>query len=157
MNGFSLMDVTLRLTAAMMAGVIIGLNRDLRGKPAGVRTLGLVGLGAALATMAASGITTIYVTNIDAISRAVQGIITGIGFLGAGVIIKEDDGKRIRGLTTAASIWVVACFGMICGIGAWWIALVGMVLAILLLLFGKAIERFARWLLPEREEDPNAS
>lgn len=153
MNGMGLLDITVRLTAAMFAGVLIGLNRDLLGKPAGVRTLGLVGLGAALATMAASGFTTMYVTNIDAISRAVQGIITGIGFLGAGVIIKEENGNRIRGLTTAASIWVVACFGMICGIGAWAVGGIGMVLAILLLLFGKSIERLARWILPEREED----
>lgn len=157
MAGLSLMEIALRLCAAMAAGVVIGLNRDLRGKPAGVRTLGLVGLGAALATIAASGMTTTYVTNIDAISRAVQGIITGIGFLGAGVIIKEEDGRRIRGLTTAASIWVVACFGMICGIGAWSIGAIALLLAILLLMFGKSIEQFARWILPEREEDENGA
>ncbi|MCA0423917.1 MAG: MgtC/SapB family protein [Proteobacteria bacterium] len=153
--GMSELDVAARLGAAMAAGMVMGLNRDLMGKPAGVRTLGLVGLGSALATMAASGFVTATNLNVDAISRAIQGIITGIGFLGAGVIFREDHHQRVRGLTTAASIWLTACFGMVCGIGAWMIGFIALVLALLLLLFGKSVERFARWLRPEKP-DPDA-
>lgn len=144
-------DMVARLGAAILAGCLMGLNRDLKGKPAGVRTMGLVGLGSALATMAATGLATGAGVNLDAISRAIQGIITGIGFLGAGVIIKED-GQRIRGLTTAATIWVTAAFGMVCGIGAWRAGGIALILALFLLIFGKSIERFAHWLRPERPD-----
>jgi putative Mg2+ transporter-C (MgtC) family protein len=149
------MEVGVRLAAAMAAGMVMGLNRDLKGKPAGVRTLGLVGLGSALATMAASGFVTATNMNVDAVSRAIQGIITGIGFLGAGVIFRDESEHRVRGLTTAASIWLTACFGMVCGIGAWTVGLSALVLALVLLLFGKYLERMAHWIRPERADaDP---
>lgn len=147
--GISELDVAARLAAAMGAGMVMGLNRDLKGKPAGVRTLGLVGLGSALATLAASGFVSATNINVDAVSRAIQGIITGIGFLGAGVIFREEHHQRVRGLTTAASIWLTACFGMVCGIGAWTVGLTALILALILLAFGKSVERFARWLRPE--------
>lgn len=154
--GLTEIDVALRLAAAMAAGMIMGLNRDLKGKPAGVRTLGLVGLGSALATMAASGFVTTTNINVDAVSRSIQGIITGIGFLGAGVIFREE--HRVRGLTTAASIWLTACFGMVCGIGAWTVGLTALVLALLLLAFGKQLERLAHRIRPEKpEEDDTGS
>ena len=152
MIGLSEADVAARLAAAMTAGMIMGLNRDLKGKPAGVRTLGLVGLGSALATMAASGFVTSSNINVDAVSRAIQGIITGIGFLGAGVIFREESEHRVRGLTTAASIWLTACFGMVCGIGAWTVGFTALVLALVLLLFGKWIERLAHKIKPERPD-----
>lgn len=150
--GLSEVDVALRLAAAMVAGMVMGLNRDLKGKPAGVRTLGLVGLGSALATMAASGFVTTTNLNVDAVSRAIQGIITGIGFLGAGVIFREQhEGQmRVRGLTTAASIWLTACFGMVCGIGAWSVGFTALVLSLVLLAFGKHVERLARKIRPEK-------
>lgn len=141
--GISEIDVAARLAAAMSAGMLMGLNRDLRGKPAGVRTMGLVGLGAALATMAASGFVTATNMNVDAVSRAIQGIITGIGFLGAGVIFRDETEHRVRGLTTAASIWLTGCFGMVCGIGAWTVGFIALALALLLLIFGKTVEKMA--------------
>lgn len=156
MIGLSEIDVAARLAAAMMAGMVMGLNRDLKGKPAGVRTLGLVGLGSALATMAASGFVTTTNINVDAVSRAIQGIITGIGFLGAGVIFREEHHQRVRGLTTAASIWLTACFGMVCGIGAWTVGLTALVLALVLLAFGKKVETLARWVKPEKPDDDDA-
>lgn len=154
--GLSEIEVAARLGAAMVAGMIMGLNRDLKGKPAGVRTLGLVGLGSALATMAASGFVTSTNINVDAVSRAIQGIITGIGFLGAGVIFREESHQRVRGLTTAASIWLTACFGMVCGIGAWTVGLTALVLALILLAFGKSVEKLARRISPEKPDEDDA-
>ncbi len=89
-------DIAIRLAAAALAGAAIGLNRDLHDKPTGVRTLGLVGLGSALVVLAASD----FGTSVDANapSRAIQGVITGIGFLGAGVIIKDAMTNQIHAL-----------------------------------------------------------
>src|SRR5689334_12411306 len=108
-----IMEIAIRLSVAALAGVALGLNRDLRGKPTGVRTLGLVGLASAAAVIAVGG------TGNDAASRVIQGIVTGIGFLGAGVIIRNDSGKRVHGLTTAACVWLTACAGAACGVGEW--------------------------------------
>src|SRR3954447_1032948 len=99
-----MLEVIGRLGAAVLIGAAIGLNRDLHGKPTGVRTLGLVGLGSALAVLA------IGPSSADDASRIVQGIVTGIGFLGAGVIIRNAD-NHIHGLTTAACVWITACIG----------------------------------------------
>src|ERR1700704_1332831 len=107
------LDIVLRLSAAALAGIALGLNRDLHGKPTGVRTLGLVGLGAALAVLSIG-----EGSSADA-SRVIQGIVTGIGFLGAGVIIRNNEGQHIHGLTTAACTWLTACIGAACGVGQW--------------------------------------
>ncbi len=136
----SLTEITLRMLVATIAGGIIGLNRDLHGKPTGIRTLGLVGLGSALAVLAASNFSS--EGDINAPSRAIQGIITGIGFLGGGVILKDAMTNEIHGLTTAASIWLTACLGIVCGIGAWRAASVALVITFALLIFGKAIEKW---------------
>src|ERR1700681_4462692 len=100
-------EIALRLSAATLIGGVIGLNRDLHGKPTGVRTMGLVGLGSALIVVAAE----LVGGNGDA-TRAVQGIVTVIGFLGAGVIVKDSTSDRIHGLTTAATIWLTAALGV---------------------------------------------
>jgi putative Mg2+ transporter-C (MgtC) family protein len=100
----------LRLCVAALAGVALGLNRDLHGKPTGVRTLGLVAIGAALIVLGLS-----RGESADT-SRVIQGIVTGIGFIGAGVIIRPGQGEQIQGLTTAACVWVTACFGAACGV-----------------------------------------
>ena len=125
------LEVALRLLAATAAGVILGINRDLKGKPTGMRTLALVCLGAALATVA-----TVYLADIqndpNALSRVVQGVLTGIAFLGAGAIIRRD-GNEMPGLTTAANVFVVAAIGIACGLGEWWPALFGVALALLVL------------------------
>src|SRR5438105_12010570 len=136
-----LVEVVLRLGAATVLGAAIGLNRDLRGKPTGVRTLGLVSLGAALIVIAiVEGGPGPHGT-VDAVSRAVQGIITGIGFLGAGVIIRDTQGQHIHGLTTAACIWLTAGIGLACGIGAWRTLLIAVALLVLLLALGGPFER----------------
>lgn len=115
-------DVALRLSAAAIMGVLIGINRDLQNKPIGARTLGLVGLGTA--TVAISGIQVPGVAeNPDAMSRVVQGIIqglmAGISFIGAGVILRDAKAGTVAGLTTAATVWVTAALGIACGLGAW--------------------------------------
>jgi putative Mg2+ transporter-C (MgtC) family protein len=129
------LEIGLRLLAATAAGMLLGANRDLKGKPTGMRTLALVCLGASLATVA-----TVYLADIqsdpNALSRVVQGVLqgvlTGIAFLGAGAIIRKDNDET-PGLTTAANVFVVAAIGIACGLGAWWAALIGWVLALVVL------------------------
>ena len=135
-------EIVLRLTVATFVGCLIGLNRDLRGKPAGLRTHSLVTLGSALLTLAILHVSAVSGgTPGDALSRVIQGIVTGIGFLGAGVIIREQSG-RVSGLTTAATIWLSASLGVVCGMGYWMPILVAMVLIFLVLLFGGPLEIF---------------
>jgi putative Mg2+ transporter-C (MgtC) family protein len=129
-------DTILRLGAAVAAGVIVGINRDLANKPIGMRTLGLVALGAAvvsLATIRFEGMA----DNPDAMSRVVQGIIqgimAGISFIGAGVILRDTQARTVEGLTTAATVWVTAALGIACGLAAWTIVGVAVALALILL------------------------
>ncbi len=130
-------DVVFRLTVATLAGTAIGLDRDLRGKPSGVRTMSIVALGSATIVLAAQ-----YPAHTAAdSSRVMQGIITGIGFLGAGVILRNPSGGRVQGLTTAASIWLTACIGAACGAGAWPIVAVSALLVFVVLGFGKVLEQ----------------
>jgi putative Mg2+ transporter-C (MgtC) family protein len=131
----TILDAILRLGAAIIAGGAIGLNRDLRNKPAGVRTHALVALGSALATILVA-----EDSDPNAMSRVIQGIITGIGFLGAGVILRREGGRTVRGLTTAASIWVVAALGIACGMGQWVPVAVGTVLTLAVLILGGPLE-----------------
>ena len=142
-------DITARLGIALLFGCVIGLERNLHGKPTGMKTLGLVALGAALVAMASMEFAPFdgqY--SHDALSRAVQGVITGIGFLGAGVIVLDNGSAKIKGLTTAASIWMTACIGIVCGMGAWRVAGIGLILVMLLFLLGHPLERMlhSRWL-----------
>src|SRR5258705_7063985 len=115
-----IVDIAIRLCAATVVGGALGLNRDLHGKPTGVRTLSLVALGSALAVMAVT-----RTGDINAISRVVQGTLTGIGFLGAGVIVRTLNGEHVHGLTTAACVWLTACVGVVCGVAEWQGILVG--------------------------------
>jgi len=140
-------DVIVRLSAATLVGAAIGLNRDLHGKPIGVRTLGLVGLTSAIAVLAIAPSDGEGVRSFDATSRVVQGVLTGIGFLGAGVIVRRSIGKRVHGLTSAACAWTTACLGLVCGLAAWPIVATGVVLVFALLIFGGPFERMSqRWL-----------
>jgi putative Mg2+ transporter-C (MgtC) family protein len=134
--GFDIFDVAWRLGAAVLVGMIIGLNRDLSNKPIGMRTLGLVSLGAAIVA-----VSTVHYGNLaehpDALSRVVQGVIqgvmAGIGFIGAGVILRDTKEKTVKGLTTAATVWVTAALGIACGLASWQIVALSMVLAVFLL------------------------
>lgn len=132
------LDLILRLLAGMAAGVVVGWERTSKQKSAGIRTFGLVGLG----TAAAAAIFT-SAGEVDAASRVVQGVLTGIGFLGAGVITLSKAEQSPRGLTTAAAIWVTAALGCAAGRGDWAIVGTATALALLLLAIDHSIERFA--------------
>ena len=111
-------DIILRLLAAATIGCSIGLNRFAHHRYIGVRTLGLVALGAAALVVAVleSGNGG---DQLQEASRVIQGIVTGIGFIGAGVIVQREHGQKVSGLTTAATVWVSAIAGILCGLGAW--------------------------------------
>jgi putative Mg2+ transporter-C (MgtC) family protein len=142
-----IVDIVLRVVVAAVVGGLIGLNRDLHGKPTGVRTLGLVGLGSAVAVLAVAG------DDSAAASRVIQGIVTGIGFLGAGVIIRRMEKGQVHGLTTAASVWLTAALGAACGTGAWRVVVVGVVVTFLVLLLGGRLEDLSeRWLGGESDD-----
>jgi putative Mg2+ transporter-C (MgtC) family protein len=146
----------LRIGAAVAAGAIIGLNRDLRNRPAGVRTHALVGLGSAIVMLAAIELPG-EPARAGAAVRAIQGVLTGIGFLGAGVILHQRDGRSVRGLTTAATIWVTAALGLVCGLGRWMLAGSGLAFALLILLGGGPLERLVRRLMHRPTSKPNES
>jgi putative Mg2+ transporter-C (MgtC) family protein len=143
--GFDTLDIVWRLSAAVVVGMLIGLNRDLTGKPIGMRTLGLVSLGAAIVA-----VSTVHFRglagNPDALSRVVQGVIqgimAGIGFIGAGVILRDHEEKTVKGLTTAATVWVTAALGIACGLAAWQIVALSTALVVFLLVVVAWLERF---------------
>ncbi|MBB5049116.1 putative Mg2+ transporter-C (MgtC) family protein [Rhodopseudomonas rhenobacensis] len=144
-------EIVLRLGVATLAGGAIGLNRDLHGKPIGVRTLGLVSLASAVVVMLADpGDSVGRIT--DATSRVIQGILTGIGFLGAGVIMRSPHRARVRGLTSAACTWLTACVGIVCGTGQWRIVGVALAIAFVILLTGGPLERTLHRLLGGKDE-----
>jgi putative Mg2+ transporter-C (MgtC) family protein len=130
--------IAARLAAALLAGAIVGINRDLHRKAAGLRTLALVSVGSAVLV-----IVTIVVTNGngDSLSRVIQGIVAGVGFLGAGVIMHHEAGRRVEGLTTAASVWVSAGLGAACGAGLMVLAALALLTTMAILTFGGRVER----------------
>lgn len=132
----SYLDVGLRLAAAALAGAAVGINRDLANKPIGMRTLGLVALGAATVSVAGTEVSGMA-ENPDAMSRVVQGIIqgvmAGISFIGAGVILRDAQARTVEGLTTAATVWVTAALGIACGLGRWDVVVIGLLVALVLL------------------------
>jgi putative Mg2+ transporter-C (MgtC) family protein len=139
-----ILDVAWRLCAAVVAGMLIGLNRDLTGKPIGMRTLGLVSLGSAVVA-----VSTVHFRGLaddpDALARlvqgATQGVMAGIGFIGAGVILRDVQAREVKGLTTAATVWVTAALGLACGLAAWQIVALSVGLAVFLLVGVLWIER----------------
>lgn len=149
-------EIAVRLGAALILGGALGLNRELHGKPAGLRTHGLVSLGAAVATVVALGLPgESRAIDPNAISRVLQGILTGIGFLGAGVILRDPNG-HVTGLTTAATIWICAVLGVACGLGYWSVLVIGVGLTAIVLIIGKPIERLAeRWFKRDRSKPPD--
>ncbi|MEH2535057.1 putative Mg2+ transporter-C (MgtC) family protein [Bradyrhizobium sp. AZCC 1588] len=127
------LDDVLRLLVAAGTGLLIGIDRDASGKPVGMRTLALVALGAALVSIAAIEFQNLR-SHPDAISRVLQGVVagvlTGVGFIGAGVILRDREANTVQGLTTAATVWIAAGLGIACALGAW--LLVGTAIAITL-------------------------
>lgn len=141
-------DIVIRLLAATVAGMILGINRELKDKPAGVRTHAIVALGASVITLLA----TLPPHDPSSAARALQGVITGIGFLGAGVILRDTAGTMVHGLTTAATIWLSACLGAACGLGYLSVAATASAVALLILVLGVPFERRLRRL--EQDEQP---
>ena len=149
-----LYDLTMRLVAAVFLGGLLGLNRDLHRKPAGIRTLALVSLGGAMATILVLGPGVQNGTpDIAAVSRVLQGILTGIGFIGVGVIIRDAAG-HVSGLTTAATIWVSAIMGTLCGFGYWQLITVSTLLIMAILIFGGRLEKFAERMFKRQQPPP---
>jgi putative Mg2+ transporter-C (MgtC) family protein len=130
-----------RLLLAALAGAAIGWNRQMRGKPAGLRTYMLVSVGAGLFALIAM---LVVPSDGSALGRALQGVATGIGFLGAGEIIHQIRRKAgsplVYGLTSAAAIWMTAAIGMAAACGLWVITVFGVVLALVILSGAERIE-----------------
>jgi putative Mg2+ transporter-C (MgtC) family protein len=138
------LDIAARLATAIACGAVIGLNRDLHHKQAGVRTNALVSLGAALAVIVVMPPGESDSQRIDALSRVIQGVLTGIGFLGAGVILRDPSTRRVSGLTTAAAIWLAALLGVASGSGAYLIAALAIVFGLVAIVCGGPFERLFR-------------
>ena len=105
--------VTLRLVLAVLLGGLLGMEREQQGKEAGVRTHMLVSLGAALFVL----VPDMAGAMDDAMSRVIQGVVAGVGFLGAGTILKSNRNDEVKGLTTAAGVWLTAAIGVTIGLG----------------------------------------
>jgi putative Mg2+ transporter-C (MgtC) family protein len=129
-------EIALRLAVALAAGAAIGIDREIKKRPAGLQTHALVAIGAALTVLAVLSSS----PSADGFSRAVQGIVTGIGFVGAGVIMQYERERRVEGLTTAASIWTAAALGMAAGAGHVALVAVGLAAIILVLVVGGWVE-----------------
>jgi len=145
------LDLVLRLGAGLVAGVVVGWQRTIKHKSAGIRTFGLVGVGSAAAAAMFSA-----TLHPDAASRVVQGVLTGIGFLGAGLIIRRESDRTPHGLTTAAAVWVTAALGCAAGVGQWRISAIATVFALGLLLLDHSIERWVRGRHPQKDEPGEA-
>jgi len=124
-----LVRVVVRLVAAALVGGVLGAEREAVGKAAGLRTHMLVSMGAALFV--------IFPTEagmpIQDLSRVVQGVATGIGFIGAGAILKRSDREDISGLTTAAGLWLTAAIGLTAGVGQLWLSILSALFAWIIL------------------------
>lgn len=124
-----LVHVLIRLSAAVILGAMIGWQRENAGKPAGLRTHILVTLGTCVFVLAGKG----YGMNTDGLSRVIQGIVTGIGFIGAGSILKLNEERDVKGLTTAASVWMASAIGVAVGLGSLGLAIISTVLTLAVL------------------------
>jgi putative Mg2+ transporter-C (MgtC) family protein len=121
--------VVMRLIAAVVLGAVIGFEREKAGKAAGLRTHILVSLGTCLFVLASMS----YGMTSEGLSRVVQGIATGIGFIGAGSILKLSDLHDIKGLTTAAGIWMTAAIGVTVGLGLLGLAIMATIMTLIVL------------------------
>ena len=130
--------IVLRLALALLVGFVLGLNRWLHHKSAGIRTHSLVAIGSALAVMLISNFVQ---DDAQSVSRVLQGLITGLGFLGAGVIIREQLSQRVHGLTTAASLWACALIGAAFGAGQFALGGLSLGAILLTLAIGGPLER----------------
>lgn len=130
-DGRYLIIVLVRLIAATLFGAAIGFERETAGKAAGLRTHILVTAGTTVFVLGSQGAG--MEANSDAISRVIQGIVTGIGFVGAGTILKKESEQAIQGVTTSAGIWMAAAIGVTVGLGGLGLALMATILAVIVL------------------------
>jgi putative Mg2+ transporter-C (MgtC) family protein len=128
--------VLIRVLAATLLGAIVGMERERAGKPAGLRTHMLVSLGTAVVVLACSAAN----MGLDGLSRVIQGIVTGIGFIGAGSILKLNEKLEIQGLTTAAGLWMTAAIGVAVGLGGLGLAVIGTLVTLLILVLERVID-----------------
>jgi putative Mg2+ transporter-C (MgtC) family protein len=131
-----LIVVVVRVFAAVLLGAVVGIERERAGKPAGLRTHMLVSLGTAVVVIACqdSGM------SLDGLSRVIQGMVTGIGFVGAGTILKLNEQREIQGLTTAAGLWMTAAIGVAAGLGILGVAVIGTLVTVLVLVLEHFID-----------------
>jgi putative Mg2+ transporter-C (MgtC) family protein len=138
------LGLTYRLGLALLVGGVVGWNRQAAGKPAGLRTHMLVSLGAALFVLLP--LLSSSSTSVDSLSRAIQGVATGVGFLGAGEILQRSSDQTphkasVKGLTSAATLWLTAALGMVAGCGFWQLSLITTVMTLFILSVAKTLER----------------
>jgi len=141
---FDTLDIEVAVLAATLIGMALGLERILRGRPTGIRTLGLVSFAAALVTLStlhAKGI----VGSPDATSRVLQGVdqgvLVGIGFLGGGVILRDLAQHKVFNITTAAEVWAVAAMGLAAAVAPWAIVGLGVIILVLLIVALRILEQ----------------
>lgn len=136
-------QLAFRLGIALIAGAIIGIERELKDKPAGLRTHMLVSFGSALFVLVPIQLKMAQ-ESVEAFSRVLQGIISGVGFLGGGVILhnsRRASDSKVEGLTTAAAIWITSALGIAVGSGLWQLGLIGAFLSLLTLTLMKRLEK----------------
>jgi putative Mg2+ transporter-C (MgtC) family protein len=141
--------VVIRLLAALILGGVVGTQRQRSHKPAGLRTHMLVCLGTAAFVTSCGAVGMAF----DAQSRVIQGIVTGLGFIGAGSILKLSQEHEIRGLTTAAGVWMTAAIGVTIGLGALGIATLATILTLIILAVATRFEKFVQRKREEQTTD----
>ncbi len=136
--GDQLVRVAVRLSIAALLGAVVGFDRERMGKPAGLRTHMLVAVGSALFVVAPIN----EAMAIEDLSRVIQGVAAGVGFLGAGAILKLSGDREILGLTTAASIWMTAAIGVTAGLGQAGLAMLATIVTWIILAVLSVVERY---------------
>jgi putative Mg2+ transporter-C (MgtC) family protein len=139
-------ELVCRLLMANLCGAVIGINRDLHNKSAGFRTLSMVSVGSAIGALTVAELG----SDPNAASRVVQGVVTGVGFLGAGLILHPATTNRVLGLTTAAALWTTAALGLASGFGHYRLVSIALMLILAILLVGGRLEKLIERLAPRR-------
>ncbi|TWT98766.1 MgtC/SapB family protein [Neorhodopirellula pilleata] len=144
-------EVLIPTASAVLLGGVIGFERQISGHFAGLRTHMLVSLGAAIFVLACRELSA--ESTLD-LTRVVQGIAAGVGFIGAGTILKTNEGHEVLGLTSASTIWLSAAIGTACGLGQYPLAITSAVMTILVLVILRPVEdHFGKKAKQEREEE----
>lgn len=131
-------ELIARLAVSLIVGAVIGLERETQDKPAGLRTNTLVSFGAAMFVLIPIQIGAAQ-QNLDTLGRAISGVISGVGFIGAGTILHSS---RVKGLTSAAAIWLSAALGVAVACGLWMMSIVGAIAGWFVLSFLKKFEAY---------------